>query len=160
MFSICVRASFGLRHRGERGRLDGRQELVPDQVQDGLHVLDAAGDGDHGVLLGQHDAVLPEGPVAAIGAVAAAPELVAVALVPVAFGIAPVGGLPRGGRLHPGRGDKLLALPLALLQVELAEPGDVLGADAQAETAGRNALGAGLPGWVFDSQGPNSRGRR
>ena len=111
-----------------------------------------AGDGDHRVLLGQHDAVLAERPVAAVGPVPAPPELVAVALVPVALRVAAVGRLPGGGRLDPRRGHELLALPLALLQVELAELGDVLGADAQPVAAGRDALRAGLPGRVLDAR--------
>ena len=49
-------------------------------------------------------------------------------------------------------GHELLAVPLPLLQVELAELGDVLGADAQAVAAERDALRAGLPGRVLDAQ--------
>ena len=97
--------------------------------------------------------ILAERAVAAIGAVAAAPELVAVALVPVALRVAAVGGLPGGGRFDPRGGHELLALPLAFLQIQLAEPRDVLGADAQAVAAGRDALRAGLPGRVLDPQG-------
>ena len=101
---------------------------------------------------GMHDAELPERPIAPIGAVAAAPELVAVALIPIALRVAAVGGLPRGGRLDPRCGDELLPVPFPLLEVELAELGDVLGADAQAVAAGRDALRAGLPGRVLDAQ--------
>src|SRR5205823_781056 len=93
-----------------------------------------------------------ERPVAPVGAVAAAPELVAVALVPIALRIAPVGGLPGGRRFDPRRGHELLPVPPALLKVELAEFRNVLGADAQAIPAGRDALGAGLPRRAVDAQ--------
>ena len=43
-------------------------------------------------------------------------------------------------------------MPLALLEVELTELGDVLGADAQTVSAGRDALRAGLPCRVLDAQ--------
>src|SRR5208282_6026702 len=97
--------------------------------------------------------VLSKGAVAAVGAMPAAPELVAVALVPVARWAAAVGGLAGGRRLDPRLGDKLLVLPLALLQVKLAETGNIPGADAQAVTAGRDALRARFPGRVLDTQG-------
>ncbi len=133
-------------------RLHPGQEVLPHQVQHRLHVAHAAGDGDDGVLLGHHDAVLAEGPVAAVDAVAAAPELVAVALVPVARRVAAVRDLARGGRRHPLGGQEALAAPLALLQVELAEAGDVLGRHRQAEPAEGNALRGRVPRRVADAQ--------
>ena len=75
---------------GERLLLHRGEKLVPDQIQHRLHVLHSARDGDHGILLGQDDAELAEGPVAAEGPVPATPELVAVALVPIALGVAAV----------------------------------------------------------------------
>src|SRR5262245_66184107 len=83
---------------------------------------------------------------------AAAPELVAVALVPVALGVAAVRRLARRGRLDPGLGQELLALPLPLLKVNLTETGDVLGADAEPVSAEADPLRADAPGWVLDSQ--------
>src|SRR5262249_368536 len=93
------------------------------------------------------------GAVAAEGAVAASPELVAVALVPVARRAAAVGRLPRGRRLDPLRGDELLALPLAFLVQELAELRDVLRSNAQAVATGVDPLRALLPRRVLDSEG-------
>ena len=46
--------------------LDGRQQVVPDEVEDGLHVEGLAGDGDRHVLLGEHDGVLAVGTVTAV----------------------------------------------------------------------------------------------
>src|SRR5207244_5097254 len=99
-----------------------------------------------------HDAELAVGAVAAVSAVPAAPELVAVTLVPVALRVAAVGGLPGRRRLDPRGRDQLPAVPLAFLKVQLAEFGDVLGADAQAVAAERDALRAGAPGRVLDAQ--------
>jgi hypothetical protein len=60
---------------------------------------------------------------------------VAVALGPVAahFGVGflVVGDLLAGGHLDPLFGNDLLAVPFALLEVELAELGDVLGLEEQ-----------------------------
>src|SRR5262249_17787317 len=75
---------------GQRPRIHRRQKFVPDQVQNRLHVLDATGDGDHRILLGQDDAVLPECAIAPVGTMARAPELVAVTLVPITLRIATV----------------------------------------------------------------------
>src|SRR5262249_42782094 len=137
---------------GQRNRLDRWEQLVPDQVEHRLHILHAAGDRDHGVLFGEDEAILSERAVAAVGAMAAAPELVAVALVPVVLGVAAVRSLPRRGRLAPGLGHELFPLPLPLLEVELAEPGDVLGADAEPVAAEADTLRADAPGRVLDAQ--------
>src|SRR5258706_184851 len=100
-------------------------------IEAGLHIFDAAGDGHDGVLVGHDEAILAEGAVAAIGVVPAAPELETVALIPIALRVAAVGGLFGGGHRDPFRGEQLLAIPAAVLQIKLAELGDVLGADAQ-----------------------------
>src|SRR5438874_2436414 len=126
--------------------------MVPDKVEDGLHVSHTTRDGDHRILRGQHDAILSEGSIAPIGTVPATPELVAVALVPIALRVAAVRGLPRGRRLDPLLGHQLLPLPLALLQAELAKARNVLGVDTQAVTAGRDSLRTGFPSRVVDAQ--------
>src|SRR5205823_2347037 len=110
--------------------LQRRQQLVPNHVENRLHVSYTARDGDYRVLLGEHNAELAERSISAIGIVAATPKLVAVALVPVAFGIAAVGRLSAGGCIYPRLRHELLSLPLALLQIELAKAGDVFGANA------------------------------
>ena len=97
-------------------------------------------------------AVLAEGAVAAVEAVAAAPELIAVALVPVALRVAAVRGLARGGRRHPLGGQELPALPRAALQVELAEAGDVLGRRVEPEAPERDSLWARVPLRVADAE--------
>ena len=149
-----LRTSVVLRRgvRGERARLHRGQQVLPHQVHHAAHVLRAAGDRDDRVLLGHHDAELAERAVAAVDAVAAAPELVAVALLPVALRVAAVRHLARRGRLDPRGGQQLPPLPLALLQVELAEARDVLGPHAQAEAAERHPLLVGVPGRVLDAE--------
>ena len=60
--------------------------------------------------------------------------------------------MPRGGRLDPGGGKQLLALPHPFLQVELSKPRDVFSANVQAEPAERDALLARVPGRVLDPE--------
>src|SRR5262249_46732316 len=107
--SLDIPGSFA---REERGWLHRRQQMLPDEIEDRLHVADATGDGEHGILLGHHEAELAEGAVAPVRPVAAAPELVAVALRPVAVLARAVGDLLAGRLLHPARGHKLAVFPL------------------------------------------------
>src|SRR5262245_57246577 len=73
----------GLVRRDPRGG-ETRQEFLPYEIQNRLHVTQTARDGDDRVLLRQNNAILAERAVAAICAVAATPELIAIALIPVA----------------------------------------------------------------------------
>jgi len=63
-----------------------------------------------------------------------------------------VGGLSGSGCLNPPRGHKLVALPLPFLQVELAKPSNILGADALAVTTDRDSLRTGFPTGSLDAQ--------
>jgi len=66
------------------------------------------------------------------------PELVPVALVPLAVaGL--LGAVRAGGFLDPALRQQPAALPHPVVQVELAEAGDVLGCQEQPETAGVDA---------------------
>lgn len=69
------------------------QQFLPDQIQYGLHIADACGDGDDGILQRHDDAKLSKRAIAPIAIVAAAPKLVAVPLLPVPGEIAAVGGI-------------------------------------------------------------------
>src|SRR5260221_2707133 len=66
-------------------RLDSKRgiKLVPDGGHLALEVAGVGGDGDDGVLFGNDDAELTAGAVAAKGVMRAAPELEAIALLPV-----------------------------------------------------------------------------
>src|SRR5690606_22606588 len=90
---------------------------------------------------------------APVRAVAGPPELVAVALLPVAPGVAAVRGLEPRRRLDPRLGDELAAVPAPFLEVELPELGDVLGPHAQAVAAEGDPLRALAPVRVVDPQG-------
>src|SRR5262245_19710286 len=79
----------GLVWRRRRGG-EPRQEFFPHEVQNRLRITQTAREGDDRVLLRKHDAILAERAVAAIGAVAATPELISIALFPVAPGITAV----------------------------------------------------------------------
>src|SRR5262249_19613337 len=78
----------------QRIMFHGRKQFIPDEVQNRLHVSDAAGDSHYRVLLGHDDAELSEGAVASVGAMTRPPELVAVSLIPVTVGVAAIGSLP------------------------------------------------------------------
>ena len=56
----------------------------------------------------------------------------------------------RGGFFYPGGRQYLLAVPLALLQKQLAEFGHILGFEPQAPTADINAFGIGFPVYAPD----------
>ena len=63
--------------------LEGREEVFPYEIELALEIAVVGGHDDDGVLFGEYDAELSGSAVASIGTVAALPELVAVALVPV-----------------------------------------------------------------------------
>ena len=60
--------------------------------------------------------------------------------------------MSRRRRRDPRLRHQLLALPLPLLEVQLAEAGDVFGTHVQPEAAERNALLAGVPGRILDAE--------
>ncbi len=125
--------------------------MLPDQVQDLLHVLALRGHRDHRVLLGQHQAVLPVRPVSAV-AVPGPPELEAVAVAPVRHGR--VGGLDvhTAGLGHPPFGQQPFALPHPVPQVQQTEPGDRLGGGVQAAEAQLAPRPVPRPRHLFDAQ--------
>jgi len=124
------------------------QQMFPDEIDHSLHVERAARDRDDRVERRDDDAELAECAVAAKRIVAAAPELVGIALVPVTvlFELSEI--LPRSGRrldlearrlLDPLARQQLLAIPAALLQIELAEFRDRVGRRAKPPAAGVDA---------------------
>jgi hypothetical protein len=100
---------------GQRLGTHRRQQMLPHQIESGLHIGQATGDRNYRVLVGQDDAVLPERAIAAVGAVATSPELITVALLPVAFGVASVGGLPLSRSIDPFLAQDSFAVPNAFL---------------------------------------------
>ncbi len=65
----------------------GRKKMPPDRLQYGLHIVQSACNGNHGILIRHNDAELAKGTVSTIGVMPAAPELIAVSPAPVAPGI-------------------------------------------------------------------------
>ena len=92
-------------------------------VEERLHRLGLREERDDGVLFGQHHHVLAERPVAAV-AVATHPGLQAVAATPVRFGPLRVLDLHRRRLGDPALGQDPLAVPDAVVEVQLSEPGD------------------------------------
>ena len=88
----------GRRRKGAIG--ERRQQVLPHQIEHGLHLLGAGEHGDDGVLLRQHDHVLAVGAVAAIS-VLRHPQLESVALLPVRLLALRVGDLHRRRLGHP-----------------------------------------------------------
>jgi hypothetical protein len=115
-----------------------------------LHVFGSAGDGDDSILGGHDDAELAKRSIASITTMAAAPELVTVALLPIAVRIAAVGGLAGGGHLDPGSRDQELAIK-AVHGVDLLTGGvdkveDGRGTNSPARWIHRPDTGC-FPGW-------------
>src|SRR5579885_2341564 len=81
-------------------RMQAREEMVPDDIQNPLHIGGAACHRQNHLLLREHDAKLPKGPVSPIGLMPTAPELEAVALGPITVRII------SAGNLHAGRDRK------------------------------------------------------
>src|SRR5690348_12735949 len=106
---------------------ESRKDFVPKNIQNRLHIAGTAGDGDDSVLARHNDTILTESTVTSVGAVPAAPELVAIALIPIAFWITAVGCLDFGGRLDPTLGNDFFAIPFSFLKIELTEFGNILG---------------------------------
>ncbi|OQA21164.1 MAG: hypothetical protein BWY63_01349 [Chloroflexi bacterium ADurb.Bin360] len=109
---------------------ESRQQLLPHQIERGLHIGAAARQRQHRILLRQHHTELPKGAITAIGAVPAAPELKTITLRPIAIGIVPVGNLGARRRFHPGFRQQLYAIPASLLQIQLPKARDILGRHA------------------------------
>lgn len=58
--------------------------MFPNQVQLGLHVTDIGRNGNHRILFGQDQYILAIGTVGPVSIVTATPQLIAIALQPVA----------------------------------------------------------------------------
>jgi hypothetical protein len=97
--------------------------VLPHRVEHDLHLFRARVHRDDGVVFGQDHHELAKGAVAAV-AVAGHPELEAVALLPVDLFPVAVGGLERRGGGDPPVGQDAFAVPLAVVEVQLAEAGD------------------------------------
>src|SRR5205823_2412413 len=132
--------------------MESGQQFVPDDVEFALHVVGVGGDGDDGILFGNDDAELAVGAVTAEGVVAAAPELEAVALVPIFGRVAAIRNLSGSGLFDPRSWNELLASPLAFLQIEQAEFGNIFGADFQTKAASIDSLRTGGPFRIFDAE--------
>src|SRR5262249_7176311 len=108
--------------------------------------------GHDGVLIRHHDAELAERAVSPVAVISTSPELIAVALIPIALGIAAVGDLLGSRHLNPVARHQLLAVPLAALQVQLSELGNVFRPTPQTVPAERDPLRARSPSGIFNSQ--------
>ncbi|VXB73774.1 hypothetical protein FRIGORI9N_410010 [Frigoribacterium sp. 9N] len=134
-----------------RVRPEGGQQVRPRRVEHGLHVERLAGQGEHDVVFGQHDGELSVGAVAAV-AVAGHPELEPVALRPVGVRLARVRDVRARGLGDPLARQQLHAVPLALLQVQLAEGGDRVGGGVQSAEAELAAGRVALPPDLADAE--------
>ena len=151
LLELCVFG--GVRRERIFGK--GGQQFLPHEVEFTLHLAGLCGDGDDSVVLRDHEADLTVAAVATEAVVLAAPELKAIALLPVRrfatgrFGIVHV---LRGGFCDPFFREQRLPVPVAALQVELTKFRDVLRADVQAISAEAVALRARIPHGAFDAE--------
>ena len=138
------------------------QQLVPHGVEHLLQLHRAALDDHHRVLGLQHNAVLAVGAVPPEDAwLVAAPELVAVARVPVGVALpagAQVLNVLGGGLLKPGGVQQLLALPAALVGHKLGEAGHGLQGEVHPGAAHFGAVGQGLAKDLAHLQGVKEPG--
>src|SRR5687768_13926864 len=97
--------------------------MCPDLVQDALHVLGPGCCGDHRVLLGEDNAELPVGPVAAV-TMPGHPKLEPVTLPPVGIRFLRVLDLESGRLGDPLLRQQPLTIPDSTLEVQQPKPGD------------------------------------
>ena len=128
----------------------------PRRRHDDADVVGAGGHRQDGVELGHDDAELAERTVAAVrrcgGTARTGSRSPAASRSRSWSGIPGRWDLLARRLLDPFLRDQLLAVPFALLQVELAELGEVFGAEVEAAAAERVALGAAVPAGVLDAQ--------
>ena len=124
------------------------QHIPPQGLHHRAHVIHAAVDGDHHILIRTDNAVLSEGAVAAEHMLRPAhPELIAVSLSPVVFLVFPGPAVVGPGGLgvpDPGFIQQLFSVPASLLQIELSHLRDVFHPHVHAVSAGGDAAGAFL----------------
>ncbi len=105
--------------------------MLPDKIENLLHVAESSSNGDDSVLSRQDDAKLTEGAVTAVSAVATAPELEAIALLPIRISRGTVIDLEGGSLLDPVARNKLLTAPHSFLEIELTKASDVSSGKAE-----------------------------
>ena len=145
--------------------LQGGQQVFPDQVDLALHIANVGGGDDHGIFLGHEDDVLTVCSVGTHAVVTAAPHLITVALQPVAilhlhclchilggFACGAALDVLGGSILNPAGWQELLALPLSLLQQELAHLGQIFGLQEEAPSSSVDALRTLIPVCTYDAQ--------
>src|ERR1035437_3036748 len=125
--------------RRQRLGLKRRIEFIPDGIHFTLEVAGIGRDGNHRILVAYHGAELATGTVTAKRIMGATPELKAISLLPIngdlGVGILVIRDLLARGLFDPFFRDQLLALPLSLLQIKLAELRDVFRAKLKAIAA-------------------------
>ena len=145
------------------GRTCG-EEIIPDGIPFPLEVAGLGGNGNHHVLIRNHDAQLPSRSVTAKRIVGAPPELKAIALSAIDSNLGMrfllIRHLLACCLFHPCLCDQLLAIPLALLEVELTELGDVFRTKLQAVATEGITLRAAVPLRILNLKGSNNRGFR
>src|SRR5699024_5247214 len=107
-------------------RPDRRKQVFPGEGEYSLHGCALTGHREDQVVLRKNDAELSERAVTAV-AVACHPELEAVALLPVGCRIRARRYVRSRCLIDPRGGKELATVPLAFVQVELAELGDGFG---------------------------------
>src|SRR5262245_40403616 len=99
--------------------------MIPRRIEHGLHIPNSTRDRQDCVMLGHHDAVLAKSSVASESVVSASPELISVALRPVARTAIAIRDLLAGRFFDPWAWHKLLAVPFPFPQIELPEASDI-----------------------------------
>ena len=141
--------------------MKGREQIGPDVVQNLLHISYEAGQDQNGVLLREGDHVLTVCPVKAEAAMLAAPDLIAVALLPV--GAVAGGGvinLSRGCLPDPFLRKNAFSIENAVVQIKKAQLGDVFRTDVDSPAAAADPLRRAVPADPGNAQGFKEPGRQ
>src|SRR6186997_1921092 len=99
----------------QRFFFQSRQQVFPYKVHDRTHICGTGCDGQYSILCRKYDTVLSKRTITTVETIPAHPELVAVSLFPITFGITSIGDLLFCCIFYPCRWKELLSVPLALL---------------------------------------------
>src|SRR4029453_5215177 len=85
----------------KRRLLPWREQMIPYDVYDTLHIIRPACQSQNGVLLRHHDTELTKRAITAVQAMPTSPELVAIALGPIIGSTVPIGYLLGRSFINP-----------------------------------------------------------
>src|SRR5579884_590802 len=132
--------------------MHARENMFPDCIQNTLHIVRSARHGKNCIVLRHDNAKLPKRTISAIDIMSAAPELEAIALIPIVVGIVSIGYMLSGGLFYPRFRHDSLPVPYPTLQIELTKFREIHRSQSQSSPAQIDALLIRLPQWLINPQ--------